>query len=124
MPANDSLTSQWSTDISQLLGIGFDSGLQFWNLLKNLECHKILEQHFNDKSRKEFDVLVAPIGVISIKKIDDKWKVTNFEISSSFEKCLNETLRCEESNLYRELYDRNLIRLGKCLDKYTESQRT
>lgn len=110
----------------QLFGANRSSevGLMFWNLLKDYECHKILEQYMQDKSRTEFEVTLAPVGSATLKLTDGEWELTNFKMSDSFKRTLNETLRCGESNLFRELSEKNMTRLNNYLEKYAGGQYT
>lgn len=123
MPYIDRYKSEWSADLAATLNIRKDCCMQLWNLIKNIECHKVLEQLLSNKSQSEFKLTVPPLGLVTITCNEGRWIIKEVDMSQSFVDSLNETLRCKESNLYRELYDRNMLRIGKYLQQYTDSQR-
>lgn len=123
MAVRDGYRDEWCSDIAAILNTSTSVATSLWTVLKNIECHRILEQYLSEDTQDTFEFIVAPIGKIKMKRNGKEWSLIDVELAESFKKTLNENIRCRESNLYRELYDRNLIRFKKYLERYTQSQR-
>lgn len=121
---NDDYRAQWAADLAALMGVSNEAASQFWILIKNLECHKVFEQYLEDKTRDEYEIVVPPLGKITMKKNGNDWELIGVDMSTAFKKGLNEAIRNQESNLHRELYDRNMTRLTKYIQQYSDSIRT
>lgn len=121
---NDVDKYQWVEDVCALMNLNTEAASMFWDLLKNLEIHRMIEQQLNDRSRDTFDIIIPPLGTATIRRKDNSWEIIKVSISESFRTTANEALRVNESNLYRETYDKSLVRLKRLLEAYHKSQYT
>lgn len=119
MPKRDSYRGQWTNDVMVLLNVNQKVAYDLHSLLCNIICHSALEQLLEDPEAKEFDLPVAPLGNIRLQKQEDgSWQVASLSLGNSFESALNETLRCKESRLYRDQYDRAYNNLVYSLKRF------
>lgn len=102
MPITDTSRDSWIRDVGALLNLSQSACLMLHSTLKNLSCHLILEQYFEDPNRDSFEINIAPYGTATLVKTEDGWDVEDFKFFPSFLSTLNETMRCKESNLFRE----------------------
>lgn len=118
----DNERAAWCTDVAALFGSTYDRMIPLWTLLKNYHCHYALEQLLANGNDSEFDMIVAPLGRITLFKTDDGWDIKLKEISPSFLASLNETIRCKESNLYREQREEVVTTLKNRLEKFANGK--
>ena len=119
-PVHDYSRKAWLQDISALLGCSITSATDFYNLLKNLSCHYILEQYVEDKDRKIFTVNVAPFGMAKLEILEDDIVVREFSVYPEYRRTLINTLATKESNLFRQEYDAVLRGLVNKLEAFSE----
>lgn len=119
MPLTDVSRDSWIKDISALLNISPSASLNLHSTLKNLACHLILEQYFQDPDRDFFEINVAPYGMATLVRTDEGWDIKDFRLYPSFLATLEETLRCKESNLYRESSERVYKSLSRKLNQFS-----
>ena len=119
MPLRDEQRGDWVSDIKALLDVNQKVAYDLHSLLCNIVCHRILEQVIQDDKCEEFIIPLAPIGQATLYKNNEgRWDLKDVIIGNSFDKACNETLRCKESRLYRDIYDRAYSQLVKNLKRF------
>lgn len=119
MALRDEKRGDWVSDVKAILNVNQKVAYDLHSFLCNIVCHRILEQVIEDPTTKEFRIPLAPIGDVTLC-LDDagEWYVKDICVGNSFDKAAKETLRCKESRLYRDLYDRAYNQLTKNLKRF------
>ena len=114
---------QWASDFSSIINSSTALGTDLYNLLRNLACHYIFEQHADDRNRDTFEVPIPPLGVVTLKHNENNtWSLIKVDFSQSFVLCANETLRCHESNLYRDQSEATTRNIKRRLQQFREDR--
>lgn len=119
----DVTKDQWATDLAAVLNCSVPVTTDLFNLMKNLACHYIYEQHVNDRNKDTFVVPLPPVGTLTLKHNEDNtWEIVNAVFSPLFTACANETLRCHESNLYRDQSEIAIKNIKRRLQQFKEDR--
>lgn len=118
MAVRDNHRGDWISDVRAILDVNQKVAYDLHSMLCNIICHRVLEQLIQDSDCKEFTIPLAPIGKATIRKSENEWKIVSVDMGDSFTKAINETLRCKESRLYRDEYDRAYDQLVKNLKRF------
>lgn len=119
MPIRDTYRGDWIGDVRALLDVNQKVAYDLHSLLCNIICHRVLEQLIEQPNCTEFHIPLAPIGEATLcKNSEGLWTLSKLSLGPSFEKALNETIRCKESRLYRDQYDRAYDQLVKNLKRF------
>ena len=125
MPLRDEQRGDWIADIRAILDVNQKVAYDLHSLLCNHICHNILEQLLSNPDQEEFVIPLAPLGSATLyRKEDGSWDIKDLVAGKSFSAAVNETLRCKESRLYRDAYDRAYSTLTASLKRFAAENLT
>ena len=119
MAIRDAHRGDWISDVRAILDVNQKVAYDLHSMMCNIICHRVLEQLIENPDSNKFVIPLAPLGEAVIEKEDSgEWSLTSVDLGDSFKKAINETLRCKESRLYRDQYDRAYDQLIKNLKRF------
>ena len=120
LKATEVMRKRWQQDFSQLFDITMSSGEALYQLFLNYISHQIYEQLLEDNSSTEFDVDIAPLGIVHIKfnSTDKSVSVDDIIFDSSFIRTVINTIDRKQSALYEAEYNAVLHKVESQLRQF------
>lgn len=120
LQTTETMRKRWQQDFSQLFDITLSSSMALYQLFLNYVSHQIYEQLLENNSATEFDIDIAPLGVIHIKvnSNDKSVCVTDVVFDSSFIRTVINTIDWKQSALYEAEYNAVLQKVESQLRQF------